>query len=208
MPTAGRRPAMTGAHPPAPRGDDLLGQDAIKETVLQAYREVVGKTTSVASRLYDADDLAWLPAGAVGQALGVGNPLRSAGLCLGEVVLDLGCGGGIDALLAARAVGPSGRTIGLDMLPEMLAVAAANARAAGVDHAEWIRGDLEKIPLPDASVDVAISNGVINLSPRKSRVFAEVHRVLRPGGRLVATDIVLDDDLPPEIFTNPAAWAG
>ena len=148
MAAAERRVAMRGAHPPAPGGDDLLGQAAIKEAVLQAYREAVGKTTTVASRLYDADDLAWLPAGAVGQALGVGNPLRSAGLRLGEVVLDLGCGGGIDTLLAARAVGPSGRTIGLDMLPEMLAVAAANARAAGVDHAEWLCGDLEKIRCP------------------------------------------------------------
>jgi arsenite methyltransferase len=203
-----RRETTTGAHAPAPRGDDLLGQAAIKETVLQAYREVVGKTTTVASRLYDADDLAWLPAGAVGQALGVGNPVRSAGLRAGEVVLDLGCGGGIDTLLAARAVGPGGRAVGLDMLPEMLEVAASNAGEAGVDNAEWLRGDLEQIPLPDASVDVAISNGVINLSPRKSRVFAEVYRVLRPGGRLVASDVVVDDDLPPEIFTNPAAWAG
>ena len=210
LPTGRPRTATggAGAHPPTPGGDDLLGQAAIKETVLQAYREAVGKTTSVAARLYSADELAGLPAGAVGQALGVGNPVRAAGLRPGEVVLDLGCGGGIDTILAALAVGPSGRAIGLDMLPEMLDVAAANARAVAVENAEWVRGDLEQIPLPHGSVDVVVSNGVINLSPRKSRVFAEVHRVLRPGGRLVATDIVVEDDLPPEIFTNPAAWAG
>lgn len=195
-------------HRLAPTGDDLLGQVAIKEIVRQAYREVVGQASGAAGRLYDHDQLATLPAGAIAQALGVGNPVRAAGLQPGEVVLDLGCGGGIDTILAARAVAPGGRAIGLDMLPEMLEAARTNAAAAGVANVEWLLGEMEAIPLPGASVDVVISNGVVNLSPRKSRVFAEIHRVLRPGGRLVAADIVVDEDLPPEILTNPAAWAG
>lgn len=188
--------------------DDLLGQAGIKESVRQAYLEVIGKATPVAARLYSPDELALLPAGAIAQALGVGNPVRAAKLMPGEVVIDLGCGGGIDTILAARAVAPGGKALGLDMLPEMLEVAAANAAAACVTNVEWIEGELEAIPLPDESVDVAISNGVVNLSPRKSRVFAEVYRILRPAGRFVAPDLVVDDDLPPEVFTNPAAWAG
>lgn len=200
--------SSAGRHAVAPPGEDLLGQATIKAQVAQAYREVVGKASTVAQRLYHPDQLAWLPPGAVAQALGVGNPIRSARLRPGEVVLDLGCGGGIDTILAAGAVAPGGRAIGLDMLPEMLEVAAANGAAAGLGNLEWVRGELEAIPLPDASVDVVVSNGVVNLSPRKSRVFAEVFRVLRPGGRFVAADIVVEDDLPPEVFTNPAAWAG
>jgi arsenite methyltransferase len=195
-------------HEHAPRGEDLIGQVAIKAVVREAYRRVVGKASTVAERLYDPEQLAALPPGALAQALGVGNPVRAAKLRPGEVVLDLGCGGGIETLLAARAVAPDGRAIGLDMLPEMLEVAARHAAEAGATNAEWLRGDLENIPLPDASVDVGLSNGVVNLSPRKSRVFAEAYRVLRPGGRLVAADLVVDDDLPPEVFTNPAAWAG
>jgi arsenite methyltransferase len=200
------RAAVT--HPHTPRGDDLIGQATIKELVREAYRQVVGKSSTIAERLYEPDQLAGLPAGAIAQALGVGNPVRAARLKPSDVVLDLGCGGGIDTLLAARAVGPTGRTIGLDTLPEMLAAAAGHAAEMGLSNIEWLQGDLEDIPLPNAWVDVALSNGVVNLSPRKSRVFAEVHRVLRPGGRLVAADIVMDDDLPPEVFTNPAAWAG
>ncbi len=195
-------------HPVAPTGDDLMGQAAVREAVRRAYREAVGKASSVAAQLYDPEQLALLPSGAIQQALGVGNPVRAAKLWPGDIVLDLGCGGGIDTILAAHAVAPAGTAIGLDMLAEMLEVAAANAAAAGVSNVEWRQGELEAIPLPDRSVDVVISNGVINLSPRKSRVFAEVHRVLRPGGRLVAADLVVDDDLPPEVFTNPAAWAG
>jgi SAM-dependent methyltransferase len=197
------------AHPPAaPASDDLLGQDAIKDLVRRAYRQVVGQATPVAERLYDPAQLALLPQGAIAQALGVGNPVRAAGLTPGEVVIDLGCGGGIDTILAARAVSPGGKAIGLDMLPEMLEVASRNAAQGGVANIEWLQGHLEEIPLPDESVDAAVSNGVINLSPRKSRVFAEIHRVLRPGGRFVAADIVVDEDLPPEVLTNPAAWAG
>lgn len=197
------------AHSPAaPTSDDLLAQEAIKQSVRQAYRGVIGKASTAAQRLYDPDQLALLPPGAIAQALGVGNPIRAAALASGEIVVDLGCGAGIDTILAARAVAPDGKAIGLDMLPEMLEVASRHAAEAGLSNIEWLQGQLEAIPLPDAAVDAAISNGVVNLSPRKSRVFAEIHRVLRPGGRFVAADIVVDDDLPPEILTNPAAWAG
>jgi SAM-dependent methyltransferase len=195
-------------HPVAPRGDDLLAQSAIRDVVRSAYRAVVGAATSVAARLYDPVQLALLPQGAIDQALGVGNPVRAARLQPGEVVIDLGCGGGIDTILAARAVAPGGQAFGLDTLPEMLEVAARHAEAADVANVRWLRGEMEAVPLPDASVDVVISNGVVNLSPRKSRVFAEMHRILRPGGRFALADIVLDDDLPPEIATDPAAWAG
>lgn len=192
----------------APTSDDLLGQEAVTQTVRDAYREIIGRGTPVAPRLYDPDQLALLSPGAIAQALGVGNPIRAAALKPGEVALDLGCGGGIDTILAAHAVAPTGRAIGLDMLPEMLEVAARNACECGVKNVEWLQGYLEAIPLPEESVDVVASNGVVNLSPRKSRVFAEMYRVLRPGGRFVAADIMVNDDLPPEILTNPAAWAG
>ncbi len=165
-------------HPVAPTSDDLLGQEAIKEAVRRAYRAVVGSKSSVAERLYDPAQLALLPSGAIEQALGVGNPVRAAGLRPGEVVVDLGCGGGIDTILAAHAVAPAGKAVGLDMLPEMLEVAARNASNASVRNVEWVRGELEAVPLPDGSVDVVISNGVVNLSPRKSRA-ASSTRCLR-----------------------------
>ncbi|MGH2361975.1 MAG: methyltransferase domain-containing protein [bacterium] len=192
----------------APAGEDLLGQEAIKESVRHAYRAVIGTKSSVAERLYDPEQLALLPSGAIEQALGVGNPVRAAGLRSGETVIDLGCGGGIDTILAAHAVAPEGKAIGLDMLPEMLDVAARNAAKAGVRNVEWVRGEIEAIPMPDGSVDVVISNGVVNLSPRKSRAFAEIFRILRSGGRMVVADIVVDEDLPPQILTSAEAWAG
>jgi ubiquinone/menaquinone biosynthesis C-methylase UbiE len=149
-----------------------------------------------------------IPEGATATSLGVGNPVRRAGLVAGERVIDLGCGAGIDTLLAARLVSPGGSAIGLDTLPEMLEQAEANARDGAVANVEWLRGELESIPLPDASVDVAISNGVLNLSPRKGRAMSEIFRVLRPGGRISLADIVLDEELPPEVMTDPDAWAG
>ncbi len=196
--------------PVVPTSDDLLGQEAIKQSVRQAYREIIGRGTTdeAVRRLYDPGQLAHLPPGAIAQALGVGNPVRAAGLKPGQVVIDLGCGGGIDTILAAHAVGPAGKAIGLDLLPEMLAVASRHAAEAGVANVEWLQAEMEAIPVPDESVDVVVSNGSINLSPRKSRVFAEIYRILRPGGRLAAADNFIDDDLPPEILTNPAAWAG
>jgi arsenite methyltransferase len=195
-------------HQVAPIGDDLLGQEAIKASVREAYRAVIGARSAVAERLYEPGQLALLPRGAIEQALGVGNPVRAAGLRPGEVVIDLGSGGGIDTILAAHAVAPGGKAIGLDMLPEMLDVAARHAAEAGVRNVEWLRGELEAIPLSDGSVDVVISNGVLNLSPRKSRAFAEIFRILRSGGRMAVADIVVDEELPTEVLTSAAAWAG
>jgi arsenite methyltransferase len=199
---------MTEAHPVAPVSDDLLAQDAVRESVRDRYRGVLGQATEVAAELYSKDELALVPEGATAASLGVGNPVRRAGLVPGESVIDLGCGAGIDTLLAARLVSPGGHAIGLDTLPEMLAQGEVNAHEGAVTNVDWLRGELESIPLPDASVDVAISNGVLNLSPRKGRAMSEIFRVLRPGGRISLADIVLDEELPPEVMTDPDAWAG
>jgi SAM-dependent methyltransferase len=195
-------------HPIAPTTPDLLNQDAVRDLVADRYRGIVGRVTTVAPTLYTPSELAGLPQSAVAGALGVGNPVRFAGLRAGEVVLDLGSGGGLDTLLAARAVAPGGRAIGLDILPEMLARAADHASDAGVTNVEWREGEIEDIPLQDGSVDVVISNGVVNLSPRKSRVLFEAFRVLRKGGRISMSDIIVEDDLPPEVIVDPQAWAG
>ena len=199
---------MTRPHPIAPVSDDLLAQDAVRDSVRERYRGVLGRATEIADDLYSGDELAMIPAGATAASLGVGNPVRRAGLVAGESVIDLGCGAGIDTLLAARLVSPGGRAIGLDTLPEVLEQAKANALDGGITNVEWLRGELESIPLPDAAVDVAISNGVLNLSPRKGRAMSEIFRVLRPGGRISLADIVLDEELPPEVMTDPDAWAG
>ncbi len=199
---------MSAPHPNAPLSDDLLAQDAVRDSVRERYRGVIGRVTAVADELYSDDERALVPVAALEAALGVGNPIRHAGLVQGEIVIDLGCGAGIDTLLAARLVAPIGRAIGLDTLPEMLERASENAGAGGIRNVEWVRGELETIPLPDGHVDVAISNGVLNLSPRKGRALSEIFRVLRPGGRLSLADIVLDEELPPEVMTDPDAWAG
>jgi arsenite methyltransferase len=150
-----------------------------------------------------------VPALAVDHALGVGNHLRHARIEPGYTVLDLGCGWGIDSILAARRTGPSGRVLALDFLPEMLERTASAAEQAGLENVELIEGEMEAIPLADESVDVVISNGVINLSPRKARVLAECARVLRPGGEFCVADLTVDEEeLPPEVLTHPAAWAG
>jgi SAM-dependent methyltransferase len=190
--------------------EDLLFQNEIKEVVRDAYAHIeAGAGLPAAQRLYSEDELTALPSGAVDWALGVGNPVRHAALQPGEIVLDVGCGAGLDSLLAARAVGPSGRVIGLDLLEEMCERGRAHAKEAGVDGwTEFVQGEMEDIPLPDGSVDVVISNGVINLSPRKSRVLAEIRRVLRPDGRLAVADLTVNDELPSELQTNDAAWAG
>jgi arsenite methyltransferase len=158
--------------------------------------------------LYGAEDREALPDEAALASLGCGNPTAVAELDEGEVVLDLGSGGGIDVLLSARRVGPTGRAYGLDMTDEMLALARENARRAGADNVEFLKGTIEEIPLPDASVDVVISNCVINLSPEKPRVFRETARVLRPGGRLAVTDIVADSELDESVRGDLEAWAG
>jgi ubiquinone/menaquinone biosynthesis C-methylase UbiE len=150
-----------------------------------------------------------VPPTAVEGALGIANHLRHAAIEPGETILDVGCGAGIDSILAARQTGPSGRVLALDFLPEMLARTKAAAAEAGLDNVEPLESDMEAIALPDASVDHVISNGVINLAPRKARVLAECARVLRPGGRLTVSDLTVDEEeLPPEILTHPATWAG
>jgi SAM-dependent methyltransferase len=190
--------------------EDLFFQKEIKEAVRSAYQHITtGGGEPVAGRLYSEGQLSRIPPGAVRWALGVGNPVAHAELWSGETVVDLGSGGGIDTILAAHEVGPSGRAIGIDLLPEMIERGTANARDAGVDGwTEFRLGEMEDIPLEDGTVDVVISNGVINLSPRKSRVLAEVLRVLRPGGRFCVADLTVEEDLPPQILTSDAAWAG
>lgn len=189
-------------------GGDYLQQDAIRSAVRETYRAVAPSDRQVAERFYSSDELAGLPEETVRMALGVGNPVRLANLKPGDNVVDLGSGGGIDCLLAARAVGAGGSVIGVDFLAEMVLRATEAANDVGRDNVRFVQGEIEALPLPDASVDVVISNGVINLSPRKVRVLAEAFRVLRPGGRLTIVDLVLEHDLPPEIQTHPAAWAG
>jgi SAM-dependent methyltransferase len=157
---------------------------------------------------YDQDDIAELPDAAALASLGCGNPTAVADLHPGETVLDLGSGGGIDVLLSAKRVGPNGLAYGLDMTDEMLELAAKNSEAAGITNVKWLKGFLEEIPLPDHTVDVVISNCVINLSPDKSRVLDEVARILRPGGRFAVTDVVADRDMTDETRQDMTQWAG
>ncbi|HYY07020.1 MAG TPA: methyltransferase domain-containing protein [Actinomycetota bacterium] len=189
---------------------DLMFQDEIKDAVRDAYGSIsAGAGEVVAARLYREEELAELPAGARDWALGVGNPVRYAFLQPGEVVLDLGSGGGIDTILAARRVGPGGKAIGLVVVEAMIERARANVAEAGVDGwTELVLGEMEQIPLPDGSVDVVISNGVLNLSARKSRALAEIFRVLKPGGRISMADLTVEGELPPEIANDQSAWAG
>ena len=160
------------------------------------------------SALYPEADRDELPAEAVAASLGCGNPIAVADLHPGERVLDLGSGGGIDVLLSARRVGPRGRAYGLDMTDEMLALALANAAKAGVTNVEFLKGDIEAIPLPAATIDVVISNCVINLSVDKPAVFAETYRVLKPGGRIGVSDVVAEDELTPEQRAERGDYAG
>src|SRR5206468_10029131 len=167
-----------------------------------------GECDPITSNLYDAAETAGLPAQAVAASLGCGNPTALAALRPGDIVLDLGSGGGIDVLLSAQRVGPTGKAYGLDMTDEMLALARENQRKAGVTNVEFLKGEIENIPLPDGSVDVIISNCVINLSADKDRVLGEAFRVLRPGGRFAVSDVVTRGDIDPEIRKSMLLWVG
>src|SRR5271163_2003046 len=162
----------------------------------------------ISSNLYELSETAGLPEQAVLASLGCGNPTALAQLMPGETVLDLGSGGGIDVLLSARRVGPSGKAYGLDMTDDMLALARENQRKAGASNVEFLKGEIENIPLPENSVDVVISNCVINLAADKDRVLRETFRVLRPGGRFAVSDVVVRGDVPAEIRKNMELWVG
>ena len=167
-----------------------------------------GGCDPITSNLYDLSQTSDVPEEAVVASLGCGNPTALAELKGGETVLDLGSGGGIDVLLSARRVGPSGKAYGLDMTDEMLALARENQRKAGVENVEFLKGEIEDIPLPADSVDVIISNCVINLSADKDRVLAEAFRVLRPGGRFAVSDVVVRGEVPAEIRRSIELWIG
>ena len=165
-------------------------------------------TTKFGRGLYTADERAALPESAVAASLGCGNPLAMVALHEGETVLDLGSGGGIDVLLSAKRVGETGTVYGLDMTDEMLALAEKNARAAGAENVQFLKGVIEDIPLPAASVDVVISNCVVNLSPEKGKVLAEIARVLKPGGRIGISDVVAEDHLTPGDRADRGSYVG
>jgi arsenite methyltransferase len=197
-------------------------KDAVKEKYGQAALRVnrggsacCGATPAtgpggdpITSNLYDASQAGEIPAEAILASLGCGNPTALAKLNPGEVVLDLGSGGGIDVLLSAKRVGPAGKAYGLDMTDEMLALANENKRNGKVENAEFLKGEIERIPLPDNSVDVVISNCVINLSADKDRVLQETFRVLKPGGRLAVSDVVTRGEILPEIRRSVLLWVG
>jgi 2-polyprenyl-3-methyl-5-hydroxy-6-metoxy-1,4-benzoquinol methylase len=203
-----------------------MSGDNIKEVVKEKYGQAALRVTNggssccgaqpspscgcdpITSNLYDAAQASQLPEEAVLASLGCGNPTALAQLSPGETVLDLGSGGGIDVLLSARRVGPTGKAYGLDMTDEMLALANENKRKAGAENVEFLKGEIEHIPLPDNAVDVIISNCVINLSADKDRVLREAFRVLKPGGRFAVSDVVTRGQILPEIRRSVLLWVG
>jgi arsenite methyltransferase len=169
---------------------------------------VAGCADPITSNLYNSGQVSQIPQEAVLASLGCGNPTALAAINAGETVLDLGSGGGIDVLLSAKRVGPTGKAYGLDMTDEMLALARENQRKAGIDNVEFLKGEIENIPLPDNSVDVVISNCVINLSGDKDKVLQEAFRVLKPGGRFAVSDVVVRGDVPDEVRRSMELWVG
>ncbi|HEX9208602.1 MAG TPA: arsenite methyltransferase [Steroidobacteraceae bacterium] len=192
---------------------DRYGEAARKVIAIKAEASCCGTAAAsccdpISSNLYDPKQTQGLPEAAVLASLGCGNPTALAELNPGEVVLDLGSGGGIDVLLSARRVGPTGKAYGLDMTDDMLALAKANQLRSGATNVEFLKGEIEHIPLPDASVDVIISNCVINLSADKDQVLREAFRVLRPGGRFAVSDVVTRGEIHPRIRQSVLAWVG
>jgi arsenite methyltransferase len=203
-----------------------MSAENIKEVVKEKYGQAALQVTAggssccgagsslenccdvITGNLYDSSQTSQIPEGAVLASLGCGNPTALAKLNPGETVLDLGSGGGIDVLLSARRVGPTGKAYGLDMTDQMLALARENQRRAGLENVEFLKGEIENMPLPDNSVDVIISNCVINLSADKDRVLREAFRVLKPGGRFAVSDVVVRGDVPADIRRNVELWIG